>query len=53
VLKWEVKVVDRRKFLKASAGAVAGAVMASQLTSVLAQGSLEGEDLVNLEKGLR
>lgn len=51
--KWEVKVVDRRTFLKASAGAVAGTVLANQLTSALAQGGLEGEDLANLEKGLQ
>ncbi|WP_299428210.1 thiosulfate oxidation carrier protein SoxY [uncultured Meiothermus sp.] len=45
--------MDRRRFLKASAGAVAGAVLASQLTSGLAQSALEGEDLANLEKGLQ
>jgi len=45
--------VDRRSFVKASAGAVAGALLANQLTSALAQGGLEGEDLANLEKGLQ
>lgn len=45
--------MDRRTFLKASAGAVAGTMLANQLTSALAQGGLEGEDIANLEKGLQ
>jgi len=45
--------VNRRTFIKASAGAVAGTLLANQLTSALAQGGLEGEDIANLEKGLR
>ncbi|MGK0617318.1 thiosulfate oxidation carrier protein SoxY [Meiothermus cerbereus] len=45
--------MNRRTFIKASAGAVAGTLLANQLTSALAQGGLEGEDIANLEKGLR
>nr|WP_243455174.1 thiosulfate oxidation carrier protein SoxY [Meiothermus sp. CFH 77666] len=43
--------------MKASAGAVAGTMLANQLTSALAQtqapAALEGQDLANLEKGLQ
>jgi sulfur-oxidizing protein SoxY len=46
-------LVDRRQFLRVTTGAVAGTVLASQLTSALAQGGLEGEDIANLNKGLQ
>lgn len=45
--------MDRRTFVKASVGALAGTLLANRLNPALAQGALEGEDLANLEKGLR
>jgi sulfur-oxidizing protein SoxY len=45
--------VNRRKFLKASAGTLAASLVVGRVGSALAQGGLEGEDIANLEKGLQ
>lgn len=45
--------MDRRSFLKTTAGAVAGAMLSSSLAAALAQGGLEGEDVAKLDAALQ